>query len=179
SVRQSEARARGIVETALDGIITIDHEGRILEFNRAAERTFGYRRADVLGRRMAELVIPPRFRRQHRQGLARYLTTGEGPVLSGRIEMPALRADGTEFPAELSIIAIHRDGLPIFTAHLRDITESTRLERRRAARLAITQVLAEARTIGDAVPRILQAICEGSRWDVGVVWQPDRQAGVL
>src|SRR5262249_31385819 len=119
------------------------------------------------------------FRRQHRQGLARYLTTGEGPVLSGRIEMPALRADGTEFPAELSIIAIHRDGPPIFTAHLRDITESTRLERRRAARLAITQVLAEARTIGDAVPRILQAICEGSRWDVGVVWQPDRQAGVL
>src|SRR5262249_60330131 len=119
SVRQSEARARGIVETALDGIITIDHEGRILEFNRAAERTFGYRRADVLGRRMAELVIPPRFRRQHRQGLARYLTTGEGPALAGRIEMPDLRPGGTEVPAELSIIAIHRDGPSRFAHPLR------------------------------------------------------------
>ncbi len=127
-LRRSEARKAAILEAALDCIITIDHEERILEFNPAAERTFGHARDAVLGQRMGELIVPPRYREAHRQGLRRYLATGEGPVLGRRIEMPALRADGTEFPAEISIVPTVLDGQPIFTGYLRDITDHQRAE---------------------------------------------------
>ncbi|MGQ0548833.1 MAG: GAF domain-containing protein [Armatimonadota bacterium] len=127
-VRESEARKGAILDTAIDCIITMDHEGKIVEFNPAGERTFGYSRADVLGKEMAALIIPPSLRAQHRAGLARYLATGEGPVFGRRLDMPAMRADGTEFPVELSIVRIPSDGPPIFTGTLRDITERRRAE---------------------------------------------------
>jgi PAS domain S-box-containing protein len=123
ALRQSEARKSAIIEGAIDCIISADHEGRITEFNPAAEKTFGFRRADVLGKELAETIIPPSLRAAHRQGLAHYLATGEGPVLGKQIEVTALRAGGTEFPAELGITAIDNNGKPMFTAHLRDITE--------------------------------------------------------
>src|SRR5207249_10337587 len=127
-LRESEVRKAAILETALDCIITIDHEGNVIEFNPAAERTFGYRREQVVGRQLADLIIPPSLRAQHRSGLIRYLATGEGPVLNQRVEMPALRADGTEFPVELSITRIPTGEPPVFTAHLRDISERKQLE---------------------------------------------------
>src|SRR5688500_17779307 len=100
--RETE-RSREILASALDCIITMDHEGRILEFNPAAERTFGYSRPAVIGKDLAELIIPPHLREQHRRGLAHYLATGHGPVLGKRIDITALRSDGTEFPVELII----------------------------------------------------------------------------
>jgi len=127
-MRESEARKAATLEAALDCIITIDHRGRITEFNAAAERVFGYRRADVMGREMATLIIPPALRERHREGLARYLATGEGPVLGRRLEMPGLRADGTEFPIELTITRLPSDGPPMFTGFVRDITERRLLE---------------------------------------------------
>ncbi|MEX0612521.1 MAG: PAS domain S-box protein, partial [Pirellulales bacterium] len=178
-LRESEARKTGIVNTALDCIITIDHVGRIVEFNPAAERTFGYRKEEVLGRGMAELIVPPAYRELHYRGLAHYLSTGAGPVLGRRIEMPARRADGSEFPVELAITAIRQDGPPVFTAYLRDLTESKRTERRRAARLAVTQILAEAATLNEAAPQLLKSVCEGLGWEVGSFWQPAHDAGVL
>src|SRR6266566_4503388 len=117
-----------ILEAALDAIISIDHEGRVVEFNPAAEQIFGYSRAEMLGQPMAELIIPPSMRERHYRGLAHYLATGEGPVLGRRLELAALRADGTEFPVELAITRMSGDGLPIFTAFLRDITERKRTE---------------------------------------------------
>src|SRR5437773_4881601 len=99
--RENQARKNAILDSALDAIVTIDHEGRIFEWNRAAEASFGYRRADVLGREMAELIIPPALRERHRQGLAHYLASGEGRFLGKPVEMTALRADATEFPVEL------------------------------------------------------------------------------
>ncbi|HWM44747.1 MAG TPA: PAS domain S-box protein [Burkholderiales bacterium] len=128
ALRESEARKSAMFETALDCIVSMDHEGRVVEFNTAAERTFGYRRAAALGKELAELIIPPRLRAQHRQGLARYLKSGEGPVLGRRTEMPAVRADGSEFPVELSVTRIATEGAPLFTAYLRDITERKRAE---------------------------------------------------
>jgi PAS domain S-box-containing protein len=130
-VRESEARKAAVLESALDAIITIDHRGRILEFNPAAERILGYTRAQVLGREMADLIVPARLRDQHRRGLERYLTTGEGIVLGTRVEMPALRADGTEFPVELSITRIPLPGPPMFTGYLRDITARKQAEQER------------------------------------------------
>src|SRR6266446_3305100 len=91
--RENQTRKNAILESALDAIVMIDHEGKIFEWNRAAEKTFGYRRADVLGRKIAELIIPPGLREQYRQGIAHYLATGEGRLLGQRIEMTGLRAD--------------------------------------------------------------------------------------
>src|SRR5438093_462216 len=117
--RENQARKNAILDSALDSIVTIDHEGKIFEWNRTAEKTFGYGRADVLGRQMAELIIPPRLREAYRQGSADCLATGEGRLLDKRIEMPGLRADGTEFPAELAVTSVQVEGKPIFTGFIR------------------------------------------------------------
>ena len=143
-LQHSEARKTAILDSALDCIVTIDHEGCITEFNPAAERTFGYRRDEVLGQQLADVIIPPALRERHRQGFARYLTTGESRVLGRRIEMTAVRADGSEFPVELAITGIPLDGPPSFTGYLRDITERKRAEedlRRNEAFLAEAQQL--------------------------------------
>jgi PAS domain S-box-containing protein len=141
-LKQSEARKTAILDSALDCIVTIDHEGRITEFNPAAERTFGHRREDVVGKQLADIIIPPSFREQHRQGLSRYLTSGEARVIGRRVEMTAVRADGSEFPVELAITRIPLDGPPSFTGYLRDITKRKQSEeklRRSAAFLAEAQ----------------------------------------
>ncbi|MBW3635733.1 MAG: PAS domain S-box protein, partial [Armatimonadetes bacterium] len=109
--------------TALDCIISMDHEGKVTEWNPAAETTFGYERAEAIGRQLGELIVPEALRERHYEGIAHYLTTGTGPVLDTRIEVPALRADGTEILVELSITTIPTDGPPLFTAYLRDITK--------------------------------------------------------
>lgn len=121
-LRRGEARKTAILDSALDCIVTIDHEGSITEFNPAAERTFGYRRDQVVGKHLADTIIPPALREQHRRGLARYLATGEARVLGKRVEMTAVRADGSEFPVELAITRIQSDGPASFTGYLRDIT---------------------------------------------------------
>ncbi|MGI8409615.1 MAG: PAS domain S-box protein [Pyrinomonadaceae bacterium] len=123
AMRESEARKTAMFETTLDSIISINHEGTIIEFNASAERTFGHRREDVLGMELATVIIPPVYRDRHRQGMAHYIATGEGPILNKRLELSALRADGTEFPVELTVTRIPVEGSPLFTAYLRDITE--------------------------------------------------------
>ena len=131
ALRISEARKATILEVALDCIITIDGEGRIVEFNPAAERTFGHAREAVLGKVMADLIIPPALRSGHYAGFAQYLATGEGPILGRRIEVPALRASGEEFPVELAVIPIRGNGQTLFTAYVRDISERKRDEAER------------------------------------------------
>jgi PAS domain S-box-containing protein len=138
---ESEAQKAGILDAALDCIITMDHEGRVVDFNASAERTFGYRRNEILGRPMADLIIPPALRDRHRQGLARYLETGNAVVLDRRLEMTAMRADGTELPVEISIARVRVVGPPLFTAHVRDISERQRAERERAAKEAELELI--------------------------------------
>jgi PAS domain S-box-containing protein len=122
-LRDSEARNRAILQTALDCIVTIDSSSRILEFNPAAEQTFGHARAAAVGRYLPDLIIPPALRDAHRKGLARYLATGDSHVLGNRIEVTALHADGHEFPIELAVNRIPTEGAPLFTAYIRDIAE--------------------------------------------------------
>jgi PAS domain S-box-containing protein len=169
-VRQSEARKSAILESALDCVITMNHEGSVVEFNPAAEKTFGYRREQVVGQQLADLIIPLSLRERHHKGMAHYLTTGEGPVLGKRLVLPALRADGTEFPVELTIIRISTDGPPLFTAYLRDITEQKRVEQHRNVRLAVTPSLNEASSVNDGASGVLKAVCENLGWDVGFFW---------
>jgi PAS domain S-box-containing protein len=127
---QSEARKQAMFELALDCVITMDHEGNVVEFNPAAEKTFGYRNAEVVGKALAELIIPASLRERHRRGLKRYLATGESDIIGRRIEITGMRADGSEFPVELAITRLDLDGQPLFTAYLRDITSEKRAEER-------------------------------------------------
>ena len=127
ALRDSEARKAAIFDSALDSIISIDHAGKIIEFNPQAERTFGYRRDDVIGQPMDELIIPPSLRLRHREALARYLATGTGSVIGRRLELTGMRSDGSEFPVELSLTSISTSK-PMFTAYLRDLTEQKKQE---------------------------------------------------
>ncbi|WP_246215873.1 PAS domain-containing sensor histidine kinase [Microvirga makkahensis] len=127
-LRESEALKGSILDAALDCIVSINHESNIIEWNTAAERTFGYSREAALGRDLAELIIPPEFRERHRQGMVHYLATGKGPVLNRRIELEAVRADGSRFPVELAISPISSGDSPRFTAYLRDITLNKQVE---------------------------------------------------
>ena len=126
--RQSEALQSAMFEAALDCVITMDHEGNVLEFNPAAERTFGYTRQEIIGQKLSDKIIPPHLRPSHEQGLEHYLRTGEGPVLGQRIEVTAIRSDGAEFPVEIAITSIRTGTAPLFTAYLRDITERKQAE---------------------------------------------------
>ncbi len=128
ALRASEERKGAILETALDAIITMDYQGRIIEFNPAAEKTFGRRRDDVLGQSMAGLLIPSSLRERHSRGLERYLKTNEPHLLGKRIEITALRADGTEFPVEIAVARIPSPGPPLFTGFVRDITQRKQAE---------------------------------------------------
>ncbi len=119
---------RALLDSALDCIISMDASGHVTEFNLAAENVFGYKREQAIGRELATLIIPPEFRERHRAGLRHYLETGEGPVLGRRIEVTALRADGSLILVELAITALRSGGELTFTAYLRDITDRSRGE---------------------------------------------------
>ncbi len=138
-----------ILNNGLDCVITLDHEGRIVEFNPAAEKTFGYPKANVLGKNLAQLIIPPALREAHRCcGITDCVATGEEGVLGRRIEITALRADGSEFPVELAVTRILLDGLPLFSAHLRDITDRRAAENSlREARGRLDHLLASSPSI--------------------------------
>ena len=102
---------RALLDSALDCIISIDTNGRVIEFNPAAERVFGYKRDQAVGQELASLIIPPEVREQHRKGLAHYLATGEGPMLGKRLEVNALRVDGSRIFVELTFSVTNRTRL--------------------------------------------------------------------
>ena len=128
-LRESRELAIAIQETALDSIITIDSRGKILAFNAAAEATFGFSASQAVGQDIADLIVPERLRGPYRRGLAHLLETGEGPILGKRVEMPALRASGEEFPVEVAVVANALRGLTCFTATIRDLTDRKRAEK--------------------------------------------------
>jgi hypothetical protein len=130
---ESEAREKAILDSALDPIVTVDQEGRILDFNPAAEEAFGYRKEDATGEQMAELIVPPSLRTQHREAFAHHLTTGESKVLGQRLELTAMRSDGSEFPVELSITRMDLSDRPFFTGYLRDISQRKASEEERTS----------------------------------------------
>jgi two-component system NtrC family sensor kinase len=126
--RQLAARAASdtlnaaIIATAHDCFITIDEAGQVVEFNPAAEQTFGRRRADVLGQKIGELIVPPALRPRHVEGFARYLRTGDSRIIGRRIEIDAMSGDGSIFPVELTITEVRLPERRLFTAHLRDLS---------------------------------------------------------
>jgi PAS domain S-box-containing protein len=146
ALRAKEARHRAMLDAALDCVVTMDHEGRVLDFNPAAERCFGYRGDQVAGREMAEVIVPPELRERHRRGLERYVASEEPVLLDRRVEITGMRADGTTFPVELTITRIDVPGPPTFTGYLRDITDRKAAEAElRASRARIVEAADAAR----------------------------------
>jgi PAS domain S-box-containing protein len=127
-LRASESRVRAMLESALDAVVTMDHRGRVMEWNPAAERTFGYTAVEALGQDMATLIVPPGLREAHRRGFGRFLESGVATMLDRRVEITGMRSDGTQFPVELAITRINTPGPPQFTGYLRDITDRRRAE---------------------------------------------------
>jgi len=127
ALRESEERFRAVAESATDAIVAADKSGHITYFNQGAERIFGYAARDVISRPLT-LLMPQRFHDAHRQGLARFLTTGEARVVGRTVELVGQRKDGTEFPLELSLASWKARGDTFFTGILRDITERKRAE---------------------------------------------------
>ncbi|BCM93554.1 sensory/regulatory protein RpfC [Abditibacteriota bacterium] len=185
-LHESEARKTAILETALDCIIAIDHNSLITEWNPAAEKTFGHSRTDVLGRSLPEIIIPPALREAHYQGLQRYHETGQGPVLGQRIEVPALHADGHEFPVELAITRIEGTEPASFSAYLRDITGRKQAEEALATHVRLATLSADvglALTRTDPLRDILQNCAEAVVTHLGAafarVWTLNETENVL
>jgi PAS domain S-box-containing protein len=168
----AEARHRAILAAALDGVIIIDQQGTVTYVNAAAERIFGCRADQVLGRELAGAFVPLSSREAHRRGLARYLATGKTHILDRRIEITATRADGSEFPAELTVTRAGLPGEPAFIGYVRDITERQRADQDlRIARerlKVIADEQAALRQVATLVARgaepraVFDAVCEAT-----------------
>jgi PAS domain S-box-containing protein len=148
-VRASESRLQAMLEAALDAVVTMDHRGRVLGWNHAAEAIFGFTANEAIGAEMAELIVPDSLREAHRRGLARFIETETPVVLDRRLELTGRRKDGTELPVELTITRIALPGAATFTGYLRDITERKQAEEAlRASRARLVEVAdAERRRI--------------------------------
>ena len=172
ALRRNEAITSAVLDASLDAIVGMDDRGLVTGFNSAAERMFGWRRGEVIGRAMSETIVPPHLREAHRQGLQRYLKTGEAHVLGRRVEIEAIRADGGIFPVELAIVQLPGVEPPTFTGFLRDNTERRQQEldlRRaneeleaRAAEERALRAVAERLTAAVHVPEVMQQIAAGA-----------------
>jgi PAS domain S-box-containing protein len=143
ALHRSEELKSAIIDSSLDCVITMDHDGRIVDFNPAAVETFGYAREEAVGAELAELLIPPELRAAHHAGLRRILETGEGKILGRRLELSGLRAGGEEFPLELTVTRIGDADPPLFAGFVRDITDRRRAAAELAQLLDHTSRLAE------------------------------------
>jgi len=164
ALQASEARTKAIVDAALDAMVTMSVDGLIVELNPAAEAMFGYSSDDAAGREMAQLFVPERLRDLHRHGLLRYRETGHGEILGKRIEMPALRADGSEFPIELTVTALEVDDpdVPvIFSAAIRDLTDRREADLLNARLAALVQSSDDA-VIGKTLDGTIESWNEGA-----------------
>jgi len=147
-LRRSEAHKAAILDSAIDCIILIDQQGRIVDWNAAAERTFGCSCAEARGQAITDLILPPALRSSYQDGLLHYLENGNWPAFHTRVELPALRRDGTEFQAELTATALQADGEALYTLYLRDVSERKLMESEREELLTQTEFL-----LADALER--------------------------
>jgi diguanylate cyclase (GGDEF)-like protein/PAS domain S-box-containing protein len=165
---------RAVLDTAHEAFVLMDADGLVRGFNREAERTFGLPLQDVLGRELAELIVPVRYREAHREGIRRYLKTGAGELIDHRTELSALHRDGHEFPIEMTISAIRSDdvtGGVTFHAFLHDISERKRTERVLLAMQSVTRAMARAESPAQAMTALLSTLGEAMGWEVGIYWQ--------
>ena len=139
AMRASEARRSAMLDVALDAVVSIDAQGVILEFNPAAEAVFGFSREEVIGRDVADTLIPPSLRERYRAALRRYLRTGKSAIIGVRVELTAMRSDGSEFPIELAVSPLPGADTPTFMGLIRDITARRQAQQERSWLLSEAQ----------------------------------------
>jgi PAS domain S-box-containing protein len=173
-----------IVSVAPDGIVVSNKEGRIVEFNPAAEKIFGFTKNDVLGRNITETIIPPQFQNTHKEGLQRYLTTGKGKIINTVVEIAGYKKSQKEFPIELIITPFTFDGESFFAAYIKDITlrkdaqaslkeTYAKIEFENKIWRVIDRVsvnLLVLKNEEDTLGILLQIVCEDLGWDIAQVY---------
>ncbi len=172
-LRASEIRKALILDSAIDCILTADHEGRIIEFNAAARRLFGYSRSEILGREVADTIVPPALRDELRRCLRDFVLTGESSDLGRRREATAMRADGSLVPVEVVVVPAYVKGRVILTAYIRDLSDRRRGERLATARQRATQALTASLSLAEASPAVLDALVHGLDCTEARLWVAD------
>ncbi len=183
---EHEPLFRLVLDTALDAVVVMDCDGLVVEWNAPAEATFGWTRGEAVGRKLAELIVPPALREAHRQGLRRFVDTGRATLLNRRVEITALHRSGREFPVELAIASIRNGGVQLFTAFVRDITDRKAEEARLARRASegellyrATQLAAESTSLDEALEACLEIVCQLADWPIGQAFVPDQDNETL
>lgn len=159
-LQQSESKLRTLIDNALDAIISMDQQGKITEWNKQAESIFGWSYQEAVGKSLAKLIIPPKYRERHERGMQRFLAHGIGPILNKRIELEALNRQGGRFPVELAVTVQKLQDRYYFTAFLRDITEFKQSEQSRELFAAIVESSGDA-IISTTLDSIIQS------WNTG------------
>jgi PAS domain S-box-containing protein len=157
----NDARGQSFLEAALDCVLMADQFGRVVEFNPSAERVFGYRREEALGRTLADLIVPPALRASHEAAYARFVRTGQQRLFGHRVELTAMRSDGSEFPVELALSQVEGEPLLVCGA-VRDLTEAKRAEedlRRLADEQHILRRVATLVARGSDLQAVVETVC--------------------
>ena len=170
-LRAREAEIRSVVENANDAYISLDEAGIVTDWNRQAEETFGWPRAEALGRKLEQLIIPEEFRARHREGMERFLSTRVGSAVDQRLELPALRRDGSPLTVEVRIRALEFNGRTMFSAFLHDISARKREQAQREyeSRHDLLTGLLNRRALLESIP-IAQARARRSGKTLGVLF---------
>ncbi|QDV68794.1 Sensor protein FixL [Rosistilla carotiformis] len=178
SLEGSEALNQAVVESAVDAIITIDQRGSILSFNPAAERLFGYRAAEAIGRNVKELMPAP-YHSQHDRYVDNYVTTGKKKIIGIGREVIGKRKDGSTFPMELAVSELQLSGQRIFSGIVRDISDRKRLESELRGQSEVLECLARGDSL-ESVLTTLVTFAERTRPGMlGSVMLLDRESGTL
>ena len=172
SRRESEAHAQSILNTTVDGILTIDPDGTIQSFNPAAEDIFGYDASEVIGEHLTTLLSLP-DRDDLADLLQTYRETGSSPLIGTDRELRGRRKDGTAFPMEIALSEVEMNDRPFLTGLLRDITTRKQHERRLKTQYLTAHILTESDSLTDAAPRLLETICDQLDWSWGELWLPN------
>jgi diguanylate cyclase len=179
-LRKAEERTRAIIDTANDGFVSTDAELRITAYNPRAQEMSGYTLEEVLGKPLTEMLVPPQFREAFTAEFAKFVSTGESPLISHPIEFVGMHRDGREFPVELTISPLRDGDTWVFNAFVRDITERKRAEqqiRDHAEDLArVAEVARDLAGVTDAHaarPAICTAVRELAQAKVSILYEPD------
>ncbi|MEW6545027.1 MAG: PAS domain S-box protein [Nitrospirota bacterium] len=175
----NRAQLAAIIGSAMDAIVAVDADRRIVLFNAAAETIFRCAAADAIGQSL-DRFIPERFRALHHAQFAALVRAGSAIPFQrvGRL-VTGLRADGEEFSADIALSAVETPEGRRYTAVVRDVTEQVRADRRQRMQFAVTQILAEAASVEDAMPSILKAIGDGCGWAAGAYWRVEAGTRML
>lgn len=178
-LRKSETRLRAVITYASEAFVAMDGSGKVLAWNREATRTFGWTTEEAVHKKLADLIIPLRYRKAHTDALARLRATGSEQNLKRRLEIVAQHKDGHELPVEMTIYAIQEGESYVFGSFLHDISEKKKAASLQSTQLAVTRVLVDAKSTNEALPRLLEAICRGTGWCAGDFWRVEKSRGIL